>query len=141
MAASLRHLFLCAACVFAVSAGLGAGYGAHRLLLQSFISGGRLYVLAAVPSSSVLSAVSGIQSADSAERAASWYEMGRLRLSDTALLKEAYEAEQVPFVRSAILYAMRQIDPGFWESFVSALPDDRKPAKRKDRRVVQDFRL
>ena len=98
-------------------------------------------MFAAVPSSEVISAVSGIQSGDPAERAASWYEMGRFRLSDTALLKEAYDAEQIPFVRSAILYAMRETDQAYWEQFVSALPDDRKPVRQKDRRVVQGFRL
>ena len=141
MAKPLRHLILLAACLCAASAGLGSGYGAHMALSRSFLSGGRAYVLAAVPSASVMNAVRGIQSDDPAERAASWYEIARLKLSDSKLMKEAYDAEPVPFVRSSILYAMREIDRAYWEQFVSQLPADRKPPMPKDRRTIQSFRL
>lgn len=141
MAKPLRHLLLLAACVCAASAGLGSGYGAHQALSRSFLSGGRSYVLVAVPSASVVNAVRGVQSDDPAERAASWYEIARLKLSDDKLMKEAYEAETVPFVRSSILFAMREIDRAYWEQFVSQLPAERRPLKPKDRRTVQSFRL
>jgi hypothetical protein len=113
----------------------------NRFLLHLFLSGGRGYILASVPSNSLLLVFRGMQSDNPAERAAAFYEVGRLRLSSAPLLKEAYDAEPIPFVRTSILYAMKETDDEYWKSFCAALPEDRKPFLQKDIRTEKPFRF
>lgn len=132
----LRFVFLLAAIV---PAGLWLGYGIHRILANDFLKGGRGYILAAVPSDDIIRVFKGIQSANENERSASYYEIGRLRLADTALLKEAYAVETVPFVKSVILFTMKQIDPSFWKDFCATIPAAQKPRDIPDRRRTESF--
>ena len=132
----LRFVILIAALV---CAGLGLGYGINRMLAHDFLKGGRAYILASVPSDDIIRVFKGIQSSDENERSAAYYELGRLKLADRDLLKEAYSVENVSFVRSVILFTMQQVDPLFWKEFCLTLPAVQRPREIPDRRKTMSF--
>jgi hypothetical protein len=132
--------FIALAALLVVSGAI-IGHYSGTFFVRDFLRGGRGYILVSVPSSEIMNVFHGIESSNEQERAASWYELSRMKLADESLLKEAYASETVPFVRRVILFAMKQLDPVAWSEFCHNLPDDQKPFTQSENHREKPFQL